>query len=1189
MTSSSYLRYPHLHADLVTFVAEDDVWLAPLSGGRAWRVSASRLPARNPRFSPDGATLAWTVVRGAAPEVVTTPVDGGDTTRLTYWGHASTKTRGFTAAGDVLVTSAFEQPDARLAWAYAVPTDGGPARRLPFGPLDSLAFGPRVGDERPVVLGSVLSREPAAWKRYRGGTGGKLWLDNDGSGDFERLAAELDGNLCDPMWVGERIAFLSDHEGHGNLYSLRPDGSGLRRHTDHEGHYVRHAATDGTRIVFESAGNLFLLASLDAEPVQLQITLGSASAQRQPVLLDAAGHLGDVVPTPDGRASVVEAHGTVHRVTHKDGPSRVIEATPGVRARLARPVGDERIAYIADHDGVEALYVTSVGGPAPVPEPAGAPAPAVPEPAVPEADEDLPRPVAAAAVNGTEVRAAAGVSTDSTAEGSTGSTAGTVIEPVEIPESLVSTSSTTGVSTGSTTGVPNSTTGEVLRRIELPGGARAAELVASPDGALVAIGTEYGDVWLVDVSTGSVREVSHTDIGSVDELVFSPDSAWLAWIEPVTAEAGRSKLRLLEVAGPADVLDATDGRFDDFSADFTPDGKYLAFLSRRSFDPVYDTHAFDMAFPASTKPYLLALAAGTPSPFGPHPDGTPADPSPAGGRPGEKAGQKATELAAESAVPPVVVDREALGSRVIAVPVPQGRYTALSATDGALLWLVDSGEGVTGDGLARAGAEPTAHRLERFELATAKTTTIVAELDRYRLSGDRSQVVAVRESTVTVRPAGADGNAGKDNHDAVEVDLGRIRVRLDPVRVWGQAFEEAWRLQRDFYYTPDMAGTDWQASLERYRPVVERLGSHDDLVDLLWELHGDLGTSHAYVDPKPVTEAGAGEQGKLGAEFETVADGAVVTRILAGETSDPQAYSPLLAPGVAVRAGDVIEAVNGVPVPAAGIDVLLAGTAGTVVELDVRSAADGDGQRRRRVAVVPLKSEERLRYQEWVAANRAVVRQASAGAFGYLHIPDMQARGWAQLFRDLDTESALDALVVDVRRNRGGHTSQLVADMLGRRMDAWALARGQQSEIYPAQAPRGPVVILADEFAGSDGDIITAVSKLRGIGPVVGMRTWGGVVGIDGKFTLADGTGVTQPRYAFWFRDGAGFSVENYGVDPDIAVPFPPHDHAAGNDPQLAAAVGVLLEMRQEIPTVRPPELAGYRTVAPGALPPRPS
>ncbi len=217
MGSSDYLRYPHLSGDSVTFVAENDVWVAPVSGGRAWRISAMQLPARNPRFSPDGKVIAWTVVQAGAPEVVAANADGGGYRRLTFWGHQSTRVKGFTEEGDVIATSAYRHEDPRLAWAYRVPLDGSAQTVFPYGPVDTVVHGEALGDERPVIIGSVMTREQAWWKRYRGGTAGKLWIDADGGGNFSRFVPELDGNLTDPMWVGGRVAFLSDHEGYGNL------------------------------------------------------------------------------------------------------------------------------------------------------------------------------------------------------------------------------------------------------------------------------------------------------------------------------------------------------------------------------------------------------------------------------------------------------------------------------------------------------------------------------------------------------------------------------------------------------------------------------------------------------------------------------------------------------------------------------------------------------------------------------------------------------------------------------------------------------------------------------------------------------------------------------------------------------------------------------------------------------------
>ena len=512
----------------------------------------------------------------------------------------------------------------------------------------------------------------------------------------------------------------------------------------------------------------------------------------------------------------------------------------------------------------------------------------------------------------------------------------------------------------------------------------------------------------------------------------------------------------------------------------------------------------------------------------------------------------------------------------------------LTAVAGALLWLDSELAGTTGEGRASLEDKGAAPSLVRYDLAKRRTATIVEALDSYRLSGDGEKIVFIQDKQIRVAPAAA--KADEDSGQLVKVDLGRIRVQLDPLSVWGQAFDEAWRLQRDFFWTEDMAGQDWESVHARYRPVVERLGSHDDLVDLLWELHGELGTSHAYVRPVAAVENGSSPQGRLGADLGFTGEGWEITRILAGESSDPLATSPLTRPGADAKPGDVLLAIDGVELTETRTPAMqLVGAAGRAVELTLRNGA-GHGAAagaQRRVAVVPVKDEERLRYQEWVAGNRRTVREASNGTFGYLHIPDMMANGWAQLHRDLDTETALDGLIVDVRRNRGGHTSQLVAELIGRKVTGWSMPRGEKPRTYPHHAPRGPVIILTDEFAGSDGDIITQVSKLRGIGPVIGTRTWGGVVGIDNRFALADGTGVTQPRYATWFAGGVGWGVENFGVTPDIEVTFPPHAYAAGTDPQLEYGIGALKEMIQELPTDRPPLREGYRRVRPAPLPAR--
>ena len=240
----------------------------------------------------------------------------------------------------------------------------------------------------------------------------------------------------------------------------------------------------------------------------------------------------------------------------------------------------------------------------------------------------------------------------------------------------------------------------------------------------------------------------------------------------------------------------------------------------------------------------------------------------------------------------------------------------------------------------------------------------------------------------------------------------------------------------------------------------------------------------------------------------------------------------------------------------------------------------------RRVVVVPLASERRLRYQDWVASRRALVRELGHGRIGYLHVPDMVSEGWADFHRDLRAEMTLDGLIVDARGNRGGHTSQLVIEKLARRVIAWEMPRSLRPMSYPIDAPRGPVVALADEFAGSDGDIVTKAIRTLGLGPVVGTRTWGGVIGIDGFHELVDGTRVTVPRYAFWM-EGSGWGVENYGVDPDVEVLITPDDWAAGRDAQLETAVRLATEALAATPAAAPPTLADRPSKRRPPLPPR--
>ncbi len=1092
MTSSGYARFPHVGNDLVAFVAEDDVWLAPATGGRAWRLSADDASASWPRLSPDGSQVAWAGSKDGVSEVYLAAVEGGTRRRLTYWSDPRARVCGWSPANEVLAVTSAGQPFTHLTWACAIRTETGRpgSRRLPFGPVSDLA----AADAAVALLTGGLG-DPAWRKRYRGGTSGRLWLRTgsaetaaDAEHPFMRVAADLAGHFAAPMLACGRLAFLSDHEGTGNVYSVDLHGGDLRRHTDHDGAYARQASTDGQRIVYSCRGEIWLLEGLDAEePRPLDVILGSAPAGRAPRLISAADHVGGLAVDHGGQASVVEVRGTVHWLTHRDGPARALAVTPGVRARLPRVLGNNGLAvWVSDAGGEDALEVGDGEG----------------------AEQDA-------------------------------------------------------------------------QSRRLAGGAigRVADLAGAPDGSVVAVAARDGGLHIVDVASGGVTELARSDNGEITGLAWSGDSAWLAWSEPVesSTEGALRQIRIARVAN-RELYEVTDGRFRDTDPVFSADGRYLAFLSRRNFDPIYDAHFFDLSFPYGARPYLVPLAALTPSPFAPQP----------GGRQiGEDSDRAKQDAHGEDEQPATVsVDTDDLAARVVALPVEEARYSSLQAVKGGLAWLREPVRGNLGQGGARPDDDAPRPDLERFDLKRQSVTVLAEDVDWYRVSGDGTRIVISDRGSLTVLPA--DRKAEPDNtDDQVKIDATRARFLADPVALWRHAYDEAGRIMAHDYWVPDMAGVDWPAVLADYRPLLDRIATPADFADLLYEVFGELGTSHAYVSPVLGREEPGGQStaGLLGADLRADEDGSWrIVRIVPGESSDPRASSPLAVPGARLAAGDRLLSVDGQQVGPEGPGPLLVGAARKPVELTVAGAADGQP---RRVVVTPLASENRLRYQDWVASRRAKVRELSDGRLGYLHVPDMVSEGWADFHRDLRSEMPKDGLILDVRGNRGGHTSELVIEKVARQVIAWDLPRGLRPASYPQDAPRGPVVALSDEWAGSDGDIVTAAIKLRNLAPVVGARTWGGVIGIDVPLhELVDGTEVSVPRYAFWF-DGLGWGVENYGVDPDVEVLISPDDWAVGRDRQLETAVSMALEALERHPPARPPVLAGLPSMARRPLPPR--
>lgn len=1044
MAQAGYLRHPTLHDDTIAFVCDDDLFSVPAGGGIARRLTAGLGEPSTPAFSPDGKWIAFVGRDEQHPEVYVMSAEGGSARRMTWLG-PDVMVRGFTPDGQILFVSTYGQPFFRNYRAFTLPLAGGTPQLIPLGQINHLAFGP--GNAK--VIGRNTA-DPARWKRYRGGTAGYLWIDATGEGRFRRMR-ELAGNITSPMWIGDRIYYLSDAEGVGNLYSCHPDGSNPRRHTDHDDYYARHAQTDGGRIVYQCGAEIWRFDPADDTTRRVPIEVPSHRTQAARKFVDAAENLAGFGLHPAGHSLAIEARGKLFTFALWEGAVRQLGVADGVRYRYGQWLADgETIVAISDETREERLVVF--------------------------ADN----------------------------------------ETRTLPWDL----------------------------------GRVVAMRAAPSGRKIAITNHRHEVLVADLDADTYDVVDRSDGGRSEDLAWSPDGAWLAytfWTSP-----RQSAIKLYDVANARSTL-VTDPEFRDYAPAFDPAGRYLYFLSLRTFDPVYDSVQFELSFPRAARPYLVALAADGRPPFESEPKGLQED------------DPKSARTAAKPERPNATrVDLDGIVRRVAAFPVPEGRFGQIAGVTGdKVVWTVMPVAGAHG----RGGHKDVQGRLELFDFRTMKTEPLAERVDEFEIAGDH--VTLVLRDAKRLRAIRADRKPDPRERAAQPgdepsrksgwIDLARVRPSVDPRREWAQMLHEIWRLQRDQFWVSDMSGVDWQAVYERYEPLLARISTRSELSDLIWEIQGELGTSHAYEMGGDYRKPPPMALGHLAAELRLADDDAsyAIERVVNGDPWDAAADSPLNAIGVQAQIGERIVAVNGQPVSRERPpQALLVHQARAKVELTLAAAASSAT---RQVLVTTLADEAPARYREWVEHNRRFVHERSEGRVGYLHLPDMMSAGFAEFHRYFGAECDRDALIVDVRYNRGGHVSQLLLEKVARRRIGYDLTRWGQPEPYPMESPAGAVVALTNEHAGSDGDIFSHCFKLMKIGPLLGTRTWGGVIGINPRHKLVDGSETTQPEYSFWFTD-VGFAVENYGTDPEIEVDNAPEDALAGRDRQLEKTLEVALE-----------------------------
>ena len=698
------------------------------------------------------------------------------------------------------------------------------------------------------------------------------------------------------------------------------------------------------------------------------------------------------------------------------------------------------------------------------------------------------------------------------------------------------------------------------RAIALPGMSFPYTPAWSPDSRKILF-TDVGlKLWVVDVATGAVKKYDGDPVMNPQrsmDPVWSPDSKWIAFAKRLPS-LYRAIVVLNTETGEQKQI--TDGLADATSPAWDASGRYLWFLASTDF--ALRSQWLDMTSyerPRTNAIYLAVLKAGDPTPFTPESDDEPAvapSPVPAVFAPGSRAGAPPVPATAAGPTPAVTIDFENIARRIIAVPSVAARDYALLKSGAAGTVFIWENVGATGP------AEPTAPGgpLYRYTLKDRKAVPFLTGVAAYTVSADGKKLL--------YRTGGAQGAlflVDAAAPTAPAANSGRLAATLrmwwDPKAEYAQIFDEARRKVRDYFYVPNLHGTDWPKVVAQYRQFLPFVASRTDLNYLLDWMGAELAIGHSYVNGGDMPEVPAATGGMLGADVVVTGGRYQFTRIYDAESWNPDLRAPLAAPGIDVKAGEYLLAINGVELRGSdNLDRLLDGTANRQLSITVNARPTMDGARR--YTVVPLANDQGLRTRAWVESNRRIVDSLSGGKLAYVHLPNTGQGGYTQFNRYYFAQQNKQGAVVDERYNGGGSAADYIIELLSRDFDGYFNnpAGDRTPFASPSAGIWGPKVMIINEMAGSGGDLMPYMFRRRKIGPLVGAQTWGGLVATSDQAPFVDGGGLVAPRLGFFDRDGK-WAVENEGVAPDIAVENFPREVIGGRDPQLERAVREALRL----------------------------
>ncbi len=681
----------------------------------------------------------------------------------------------------------------------------------------------------------------------------------------------------------------------------------------------------------------------------------------------------------------------------------------------------------------------------------------------------------------------------------------------------------------------------------------------SPDGKKIAYTDSRDKLWYLDLDSGKnvlVDTNTYYQRGTFDPA-WSPDSKWLGYSKVL-----KNYLRAIFFHNLAKgkSTQITDGMSDAHDPQFDAGGKYLYFTASTDAGPVKGgIEMSNFNHPITRSVYLVVLDRTLPSPLAPESDEEKGDAeAKKKDKEGKAADGKEKEKKGKRPTPKVKIDLEEIGQRILTLPLPARNYVNLLAGKPGVLFLL---EAVQRPVTAGGPGGPPKLSLTRFDLEKRKAEPF-AEVGDVTISRNGEKLLyKSKDKWFVVGTA----SAPKPGEGALNVET--MEVRIDPRAEWKQMYREAWRIERDFLYDPGFHGYDLKAAEKQFLPYLEGVASRRDLNYLFIQMLSELSLGHVYVAGGDLPEVKGVKGGLLGADYEIKGGRYRFARVYRGENWNPDLQAPLTQPGVNVKAGEYLLAVNGQEVKAPdNVYRFFEGTAGKAVVLRVGPSADGKGARD--VTVVPVASEQGLRNRAWIEANRRKVYEMTKGRVAYVYLPDTAVGGYTNFNRYFYAQVDKDGVVIDERFNGGGKAADYIVERLARPlMNYWSTRYGADYTT-PAGAIFGPKAMIINEQAGSGGDYMPWLFRRFKLGPLVGKRTWGGLVGIGGYPQLIDGGMVTAPHFAFWTPEGE-WEVENRGVAPDVEVENDPKLVRQGRDPQLEKAVQLVLEALEKNPPRR--------------------